>query len=128
MRHELRWSSHGQLLIASSALLATALGLEGLIAGGHGVPASQIHEHTSVPVMVHAFAIGSLLLSLAPWIRDLWNTRPMTGRFWSVGVIACALGALLSGQTMWTAVGTFIFSLLRFLLQQQAHSRDDRVT
>ena len=99
-------STHPVWLIAGAGLLAIAASMEVVIAGVHGVSVASIHEHTAVPGLVHALAVGSIPMSLFPVYRTRhtsgWLARAVTG------VVVAAL--LLMGQTLTAGFAALLVS------------------
>jgi len=112
------WSStHAAFLIGAAGLLGMALFLDGALASG--LPA-DVHGHDHMPLSVHGFALGSVVLSLWPIARRILVAASLRRLDWQVAVVAALLTAIPMGYTMAGAGAAFLFSLGSLALRQRA--------
>ena len=101
-----RWTA--PFLIASAALLGTALFLETEFARHHGGAFRRLHEHFEEPRTIHALGVGAMLLSLCPTVVE--SIAALRARRWTWTILpsAVAAGGLIAGGTMVGALTAFV--------------------
>jgi hypothetical protein len=116
-------ATRAPFVIAAGGLLAVAIALEAEFAGLHNVGLSALHEHTPVPLSVHAIAVGALVVSLWPVAADCVSAARRRRLDWQLAVVVIVLATLALGQTIAAALLAWLSSFGLFMWKRAVPGR-----